>query len=94
MFIYIWSTILTWKNTPSFNNLLSLCALPAPGPSHITLVQNFDYFHDGRSKKPKNSIQGFLWVFPRHAQQIFNQGITMLSAMGGNTVKFLLILRG
>ena len=93
MFIYIWSTILTWKNTPSFNNLLSLCALPASGPPHITLVQNFDYFHDGRNKKPKKSIQSFLWVSPRHAQQIFNQGVTILSAKGGYTVKSLKILR-
>ncbi len=82
MLIYIWSTILTWKNTPSFNNLLSLCALPAPGASHFTLGQNFDYFHGGGNKKPKNSIKGFLWVPLRHAQQNFNQGVPMLSAKG------------
>ena len=84
--------MLTWKKTPSFNNLLSLCALPPPGLCHITLGQDFDYFHDGGNKKPKKSIQSFLWVSPRHAQQIFNQGVTILSAKGGYTVKTLKIL--
>ena len=82
------------KKKPNFNNLLSLCALPAPGPSQITIGQNFDYFHEGGNKNPKKSIQGFLWVSPRHAQQIFYHGVTILSTKRGHTVKSLQILRG